>query len=390
MTSLISRYPVTGGKQDLYAYRLGTPDQPPLNGGLMSLLTQKDNAQGDWLLKQQRVILQSREMNPESIDRSLRDRVIVAIESDAGDAQFQRAQALRALGYGVYVALDPDHPIPHPLLQTASHIGIPSTGADLQAVSKTLRKFPAKQVAGPVNCREQFDLAQRAGVDFVDGYYFSESMAGTAKAVNPAYTSILGVMQLAQQNAPMQKIEDALKRDASLSFRLLRYINSAGLGLSCEISSFRHAVTIIGYQNLSRWLSLLLVSAAKEAGCPALMSTAVVRGRLTELLGASFFDKQERDNLFIVGVFSMLDVMLQMPMASILEQIPLAETIADALIDYQGNYGAFLELAQCCEQLENEDPARRAVELMESLQLTADQVNRAHLQSLGWTEGLDL
>ena len=120
------------------------------------------------------------------------------------------------------------------------------------------------------------------------------------------------------------------------------------------------------------------------------MTTAVVRGRLAELLGASFFDKQERDNLFIVGVFSMLDIMLSMPMDEILNQIPLDESIADALINHQGNYGAFLELAQCCERLDEKINIERAKTLMDSLQLTSDQVNRAHMQALGWSENLAL
>jgi EAL and modified HD-GYP domain-containing signal transduction protein len=390
MSALINRSPVTGSKQDIFAYRLGFCPGSAAGAGPLSYLAPNNSDQGEWLLKDQHVMMTLSDLPGDQLDRNLCEHIIVAIESDTADETLKRAQTLKADGFGVHVALNPDQPLPQQLFQIANYISVPSNCGNLQAASKALRKFSAKQIARAINRQEEFQLAREAGIDFVDGYYFSNAVVKATKAVSPAYASIITVMQLAQQNAPIQKIEDALKRDAALSFRLLRYINSAGLGLSCEISSFRHAVTIIGYQNLSRWLGLLLVSAAKDAGCPALMTTAVVRGRLTELLGASFFDKQERDNLFIVGVFSMLDIMLSMPMDEILNQIPLDESIADALINHQGNYGAFLELAQCCERLDEKINIERAKTLMDSLQLTSDQVNRAHMQALGWSENLAL
>jgi EAL and modified HD-GYP domain-containing signal transduction protein len=384
MSALISRYPVTNSQQDICAYRLEfrTPRNP--NTRPLSYLTASDG----WLLKRQNVLLSIDDAPTDQPDlaREFCQHILVSV--DAGDEV--TASKLKNMGFGIHLTLDLNRPLPHSLLQIATHISLPSDSVDLQVASKALRKFSAKQIARPITNLQEFTRAKGAGFDYVDGYYFSDVAAKTTKVINPAYTSIISVMQLAQQNAPIQKIEEALKRDAALSFRLLRYINSAGLGLSCEISSFRHAVTIIGYQNLYRWLSLLLVSAVQESGCPALMTTAVVRGRLAELLGASFFDRQERDNLFIVGVFSMLDVMLGMPMDKILDQIPLGENIVDALLHRQGNYGPFLDLAQCCERLDDESTIRRAQGLMELLQLTSDQVNHAHMQALGWTESLAL
>jgi EAL and modified HD-GYP domain-containing signal transduction protein len=188
-----------------------------------------------------------------------------------------------------------------------------------------------------------------------------------------------------RNNAEIRDIENALKRDVALSFKLLRYINSAGFGLSCEIQSFRHAVTILGYQKLYRWLTLLLVTAGAETGsAPALLKTAVTRGRLVELLGGHFLDGHERDNLFIVGMFSLLDVLLDMPMDKVLETLILPEAVCDALLERTGMYGPYLELAEACEDPDMTEVPR----LCEQLLVTPDMLNRSHVQALAWVEEL--
>ena len=85
-------------------------------------------------------------------------------------------------------------------------------------------------------------------------------------------------------------------------------------------------MAILGYQQLYRWLTLLLATAGNDSTPPALMKTAITRGRLTELLGQDYLEKSDRDNLFIVGIFSLLDAMLEMPMADILEKLYLPDS----------------------------------------------------------------
>ena len=210
----------------------------------------------------------------------------------------------------------------------------------------------------------------------------------TPTPANPSYSTIVGLMKLAQDDAPVARIEEALKRDAALSFKLLRYINSVGFGLSCEIQSFKHAVAVLGYQNLYKWLALLLVTAARQRGCAALVITAVTRGRLAELLGQTLFDAHERDNLFLTGAFSLLHVILALPLEQITEQIALPESVTDALFHHAGRFGPILELVKLFERLDEPGNAARALELTLSLGLTTEAVNRAQLDALAWAEGL--
>ncbi len=159
-----------------------------------------------------------------------------------------------------------------------------------------------------------------------------------------------------------------------------------GFGLTCEVQSIRHAIAILGYRPLNRWLSLLLATASASPMAPALTRNAVTRGRVCELLGAYNLDKNDQDNLFITGVFSVLDALLESPMEEILERINIPETIADALLTRTGLYGPILSLAEACVSQDTD----RIQDLSDALILSADQVNDAHLRALAWVEQLGL
>ncbi len=193
-----------------------------------------------------------------------------------------------------------------------------------------------------------FAEAMDNGYAGATGWFFLRGRP-MAEKLNPGHAQIVRVLNLVRRNAEVKEIETALKQDVALSYKLLRYINSAGFGLSCEIESFRHAVTILGYDKLNKWLSLLLVTASRDASAAALMQTAIARGHLMEVLGKEFFDRSTLDNLFITGAFSLLDVLLGVRINAILDEMHLPEPIADALLKREGAYAPLLDLAQACE-----------------------------------------
>lgn len=249
-----------------------------------------------------------------------------------------------------------------------------------------LAKYPAKLIAKKVESRSEHRMCKELGFTYYQGYYFAHPETLNAKVIHPAYAVVLELLDKVRNNAEIQDIELSLKRDVALSFKLLRYINSVGFGLSCEIQSLRHALAILGYQQLYRWLTLLLVTAGEGSTSPALMRTAVTRGRLTELLGKDMLNAAERDNLFIVGVFSLLDAMLEMPMDEVLDKLSLPESVSDALLHRQGIYGPFLELTEACE----EGDSAHIENLAFSLQMEPETINRAHLAALAWVETLGI
>ncbi|MBL8505061.1 MAG: EAL domain-containing protein [Methylobacillus glycogenes] len=299
----------------------------------------------------------------------------------------ERCQFLRKRGYKIAVKDKGESLLGSALLDCADFIKIDTQALTMDEVARRFLEYQSltvKLVAEKVEQQDQFEACKTIGFDLVQGYFFAHTETFTAKVINPAFTSVLDLLNMISRDADMGEVEEGFKRDAALSFKLLRYINSVGFGLSCEIQSIRHALTIIGTKQLFRWLTLLMVTAGENSAAPALMKTSITRGRLTELLGEGYFDKTGRDNLFVVGVFSLLDRMLEMPMEKVLEKIDLPEAITDALLHRSGIYGPFLELAEACE---NQDDSR-IIALADSVQLDHNKVNDCHIASLSWVEAL--
>ncbi len=306
-----------------------------------------------------------------------------------GDEVVERCQALRSQGYRV--ALDNPHLCEgsERLLPCADYVKIDIQSVSLAELGKIFMRFNApsvKMIAEKVETEKQFEACKSAGFKLFQGFYFARPETFTATVINPSFDSVLNILNKVSQDADNEVIEAGFKRDAALSFKLLRYINSVGFGLSCEVQSINHALSILGTNQLYRWLTLLMVTAGENSTPPALMKTSITRGRLTELLGEGYFDKKDRDNLFIVGVFSLLDVILKMPIDQVLEKIQLPESVTEALLTREGIYGPFLQLTEACEDSDD----ARILELAELLQLDSPKVNKCHLSALAWAETLGI
>ena len=256
---------------------------------------------------------------------------------------------------------------------------------DLPAlVSQARKSSHAQLIAEKVETAEQHKLLLDLGLTLFQGFWFAKPVIVTGQTIRPSQAVIIQLINLVRRQASTAEIEEVLKRDASLSFNLLRFINSSGFGLSCEITSFRHAVMILGLKKLFRWAALLLTT-SRTGGVPAAVGmTAIVRGRLMELLAAELLPPEECDNAFVVGVFSLLDTMLGMSMDKALEAISLPESVVSALLLRRGILAPFLELTIACEMADDDSFAR----LANALSLSNRQVNWAHLQALAWAESL--
>jgi EAL and modified HD-GYP domain-containing signal transduction protein len=149
------------------------------------------------------------------------------------------------------------------------------------------------------------------------------------------------------------------------------------------VQSLRQALTLLGYAPLYRWLTLLLATASTSGFSPVLLETAVVRGRLTELLGVAALGRGQGENLFVAGMFSLLDRLLGIPMEQVLSTIQLSDDVVASLLTRDGIYGPYLALAEACEL--NSD---LVASLAASLDLTPLDVNKAHLSALAWAQAV--
>lgn len=225
-----------------------------------------------------------------------------------------------------------------------------------------------------------FKAAMNAGFAGAAGWFFLHDKP-QGREPEHASTNIVQILNLVMDEADIGEIENALKRDVSISYNLLRYVNSAALGLSVEVQSFRQAVAMLGYKQLRKWLSLLLIKSSRNPESQALMQAAITRGRLMEVLGRDYFDKRECDNLFITGAFSLLDLLLETELHALLDNMSLPEPIVDALLRNEGAYAPFLKLAKASET----SPAQITRHALE-LGVTARALNRAALAALSYAE----
>nr|WP_246867735.1 HDOD domain-containing protein [Rhizobacter sp. SG703] len=212
-----------------------------------------------------------------------------------------------------------------------------------------------------------------------------EAQAKGKSAVQIDLQVIVELIQRVDAQDPIEKLENTLKRDPSLAFKLMRYINSPAFGLRVEISSFRHAIMMLGYQRLKRWLALLLATAGKDVNMKPVMFAAVRRGLLMEELVRSSGDEEMRNEMFICGVFSLLDRMFKQPFSDLMKTIPVPERVYQALVDGTGPYQPYFDLVQAVEHESLYDFRTAA----DTLMLSVSEINRAVLGALTSASQID-
>lgn len=303
-----------------------------------------------------------------------------------------RITELRKQGYGIAVTVDSPAVVRQPLFALTTHVKVDLLQVPMEQlplVMKLLKAAGGRRllVAEKVETREQAATCLSLGFDCLQGFYFAKPETLSARKLEPARAAVMHAIKLLLRNADVVEVDAALKRDVALSVKLLRYMNSAGMGLSTKIDSLKHAISLLGYQKLARWLTLLLASTeSKDPTAPLLARTAIIRGRLMELLGEGRFDVGQRDNLFIAGTFSLLPAMLMVPMAQALEELDLPKSVADGLLHRTGEFAPLLKLAEACE-----DPSLAGVaQLCKELDISPKALNLAQMQATDWVSQLGI
>ena len=201
-------------------------------------------------------------------------------------------------------------------------------------------------------------------------------------------TDLQVIVQLIHQvdgEEPVARLENTLKRDPTLAFKLLRLINSPAFGMQVEVGSLGHAIMLLGYQRFKRWLALLLATASKDANLKPLLFASVRRGLLMEELVRHTADEEMRNEMFICGVFSLLDRMFRQPFSDLLGSIPVPARVVQALVKGQGPFAPYLNLVNALEDGSPFD--LRAAS--DSLMMGVQEINRALLRALTAAAQLD-
>jgi c-di-GMP-related signal transduction protein len=322
-----------------------------------------------------------------------KERVVIELLESimADEAVVQRCRDLKALGFTL--ALD-DHlysPSFHEIYKLVDIVKLDVLQIpreDLAGVVRRLRGWPLTLLAEKVEDAKQYAFCSRLGFDLFQGYYFAHPVVLKQNKVDVTKLTMLELLKQVVAENDMSDIEETFKRHPGLTYNLLRLVNSVAIGLRVPIKTLRHALTVLGLEQLRRWITLALYANNDSNGVHSpLLETAAVRGRLMELLVQlvpNSGGKDAADRAFIAGVLSLIDVLFEVSMEELVAKLNLVDDVRHALLHRSGNLGSLLQMAEKLEQADFVGVKRH----LDQTSLTLDQLLGAQLETIAWSDRL--
>jgi EAL and modified HD-GYP domain-containing signal transduction protein len=308
------------------------------------------------------------------------------LEKTEVDEQVSNAcQRLKRAGY--LIALDDFVPSgsQEALVPFADIIKLDLRVLDAEQCRRAVVKYQTsgcRMLAEKVETHEEFRAARQMGFDLFQGFFFERPQILTSHEVPSLKLNYLRMLQAVHKPAlDYSELERFIKAEASLCYRLLRYLNSAAFAFAAEIRGVRHALAMLGETQIRRWFSLVAFVGAGQDKSRELVITALVRGHFCESLASRFPGKSD---LFLLGLFSLMDALLDMPMWELLAKVPVAAEIKSALLrsDPQHKLVRLLDLLAAVEAGKWDDFSR----LCTLMKLDEARVSEAYFASLQHVE----
>lgn len=240
-----------------------------------------------------------------------------------------------------------------------------------------LRKYDVRILAEKLESREDFEHCRELGCDLFQGYFLSPPKVESDRNLSSNRQAVLDLLvRVNDPDADLEDLEKLIQRDISLSYKLLRYINSAYYRRSYPIESIRQAVVMLGLRELRRWASIVSLCSLSDTP-DELIKLLLIRAKLCELIARDLAPDYP-DAAFMAGLFSDLDEVLGKPMAEVVGQLPISDVIRQALVDHTGPVGMALQRATEYERADQralKDPA-----------LSPDQIRQHYLNAVNWQQ----
>jgi c-di-GMP-related signal transduction protein len=315
--------------------------------------------------------------------------VVEVLETVPPDPDVMAAcHSLKEQGY--IIALDDyvAHDQREPLAEMADIIKVDwllTTHEEREQLIKQFGPWRYRMLAEKVETQDQFAQAQDEGFVYFQGYFFRRpEMMGTHDMPANRLNYIRMLQEVSRPELDVPSLEKLVKEEASVCYRLLRYLNSAVFGFKKEIHSVRHALSILGERDLRRWVRLIAAVGAGQDKTSDLVLSALVRGRFCELLAPKV--SHGESDLFLMGLLSLIDAMLETPMQAILEKIPLDAATNAVLLGQPSVLRPVFQLMLVHETGEWE----AASALSAGLRLDADDVAACYWQAQQWARELSV
>lgn len=273
-------------------------------------------------------------------------------------------------------------PVYKDLIALADYIKVDfrtTPGSERQALVKQLARPGLAFLAEKVETAAEYREAVACGYELIQGYFFGKPDVLSGRTVRLLEQSaVLFMQELLNKDVDYKRLEEILRRDISLSYKILRFINSSYFGFKMEITSIRQALILIGKQELYKWSSLWVLSSLSMDKPPELLRLSLVRARFAELIGEEMKRKNTHE-FFLCGMFSLIDAFLDRPMVEIVSELPVRQYVKEAMTGGHNLLAIVLQLVGFYEQADWENGAKCAAKLGLTEEKLADAYYRAQL-----------
>ncbi|MFY9843358.1 MAG: EAL domain-containing protein [Terriglobales bacterium] len=295
------------------------------------------------------------------------------------------AACKRLKSFGYLIALDdfaPNDPR-IPLCEFADIIKVDIRATSAQERVGMMRRFGSpkcKMLAEKLETPHEFQQARDMGFVYFQGYFFCRPEIVVGREVPASRLHYIRMLEMvSRREIDMRELEKMLKQEASISYRLLRYLNSPIFGFSLEIKSIRHAMAVLGEREMRRWIRLVVTVGAAEQKCSELVLMGLARARFCELLSLG---TESDSDLFLMCLLSIMDAILEVSMEVLLEQLPVDHDTKAVLLGQKSSLRPLYQLMLAQESGE----WAQSSELARELKLPDEKVASTWFQALQWAQ----
>jgi len=258
---------------------------------------------------------------------------------------------------------------------------IATRGSERKTLVEKLSSRGIRFLAEKVETREEFQEALDIGYAYFQGYFFSKPTIVSAKAVPAFKLNYMRILKEVQQpELNFRQIDGIIKLEMSLSYKLLRYINSAYFGLRSKVSSIMHAMTLLGEREFKKWISFVALASMGQDKPNELVIAALARAKFCESLAPRVGLRARSEELFLMGLFSLLDAIMGRPLPELLQKIPLADDIKSALLGKENKLRNVYDYVLAYERGDWQALADKA----EALHLDEEGIPELYLKTVEW------
>lgn len=295
---------------------------------------------------------------------------------------------LKELGYLIVLDDFVYHPKIQSFIELADIVKVDFLSTASRERSRVLGRFDRSKVkflAEKVETKEDFEQGFQLGYEYFQGYFFSKPVIVKGRDISSYKMTYLKIIQEINHGEPdFNRIAEIIARDVSLSYKLLHYINSAAFGIKTSIQSIKHALVLLGTEEVKKWVTLIVLRGIGMDKPDEIMRTSAVRAKFGELLASLTTCHQLANEFFLMGLFSMIDALVDRPIYEIMCELPVPEGVQKALLGKPGFHRRVYTLVVSYEKGRWEEFNKTAA----ILNINIDEVPKKYLAALDWADQL--